>query len=550
MSDINWQATVPSWLSSAFLRGILITDIDMRIRFWNDWLETHTGTPAAEAVGCPLRDLYPDLTERGLLRHYERALVGETSRLSHNAYGYLLPMPAPGRPDLTQMPQDAQIGPLRADGCVIGTISTIEDCTGHDELRQEDTAKSFLADLSAELAKSLDYGATVQRLAQITVPTLADWCLIDICCEGERLAAIAHVDPARARLAEDRYRTQRLQRHQDEQPHMPEQPLLITRVTLAALSLISTDLETLELLRDLEPESCIAVPLKSGGAQIGTMLLARNSARPAYSLGDLALAEEIARRAAMALENVRLYAAAQHARALAEEAVRVRDAFFSIAAHELRTPLTTLLGRAQMLQRLIAQRDEPDERSQRTIQIVVAQSQRLNKMITALLDVSRIQTGRFSIDPAPMNLTTLVRRVVDESRLMIADHPIRFQSPEAPLMIDGDELRLEQMLQNLIGNAVKYSPGGGQVSVILSGGEGRAMIAVADQGIGIAPDAQRQLFQRFYRADSAEAHGISGMGIGLFVVKEIAELHGGEVGVQSDEDKGSTFTVRLPLRQL
>jgi signal transduction histidine kinase len=201
-----------------------------------------------------------------------------------------------------------------------------------------------------------------------------------------------------------------------------------------------------------------------------------------------------------------------------------------------------------MLERWMGKDERVDERSLRAIQIVVSQAQRLNKMITALLDVSRIQTGRFSIEAAPMDLAALLRRVVEESRLALVNHTVQIEGAQAPVMIDGDEVRLEQMLQNLISNAIKYSPRGGVVLVRLAARGGFAIVSVSDQGIGISPEAQRQLFHRFYRAKNAETYGISGMGIGLFVVKEIVELHGGDTAVESVEGRGSTFTVRLPLR--
>jgi signal transduction histidine kinase len=373
MSALDWQAVAPSWLRGALLHGLLVIDTELTIRYWNDWLATYSGYSAPEVLGRPLIELYPDLAARGLLECYRRAMAGETLLLPHNAYGYHLPMPAPGRHDLAQMLQDTQISPLRQEGAIVGAITTIADQTG----------RTLVSD---------------------------------------------------------------------------------------------------EALR------------------------------------------------------------------AAEEAVRLRDGFFSIAAHELRTPLTTLLGRAQMLQRWMLKSGDADERSQRTIEIVVAQAQRLNKMITALLDVSRIRTGRFSIEPAPMDLTPLVRRVVEESRLALASHTIMLDGADEPALIEGDEVRLEQVLQNLIGNAIKYSPGGGLVTVRLSTDEGVALVSVSDQGIGISPEAQRRLFHRFYRAQNAESYGISGMGIGLFVVKEVAELHGGQVIVESAEGQGSTFTVRLPLR--
>jgi signal transduction histidine kinase len=257
-------------------------------------------------------------------------------------------------------------------------------------------------------------------------------------------------------------------------------------------------------------------------------------------------AEEAARRFAEARERARLFEAAERSRATAEEALRLRDAFFSIAAHELRTPLTTLLGRAQLLQKWLEQEDVA-ERDVRTIRIVVKQAQRLNEMITGLLDVSRIQGGRFSIAPLPVNLAALARRVVDEWRPAATQHALMLEGGAEPLIVRGDELRLEQVLQSLLDNAIKYSPGGGEVRVALWRRGSKACVRVSDQGIGIPAAAQGELFHNFYRAENAEAQGLGGLGIGLFVANQILALHGGDIGVESVEGRGSSFTFELPL---
>jgi signal transduction histidine kinase len=300
-------------------------------------------------------------------------------------------------------------------------------------------------------------------------------------------------------------------------------------------------------------------PLEVDGAIVGTLCTIADETERAIERHKFELqlqagerlmsqqAEEAARRFAETRERARLYELAEHSRAAAEEALRLRDALFSIAAHELRTPLTTLLGRAQLLQKWLVRDERTDERNLRTIGIVVSQAQRLNAMITSLLDVSRIQSGRFTIAPLPMSLTALVRRVVEEFQPGLASHSLQFEAGDDPLVIHGDELRLEQVLQGLISNAVKYSPEGGEVLVRVIRGGDKAQVLVSDEGIGIPKAEQHELFHRFFRAENAEAHGIGGLGIGLFVASEILELHGGRISVESAEGKGSTFKVELPL---
>ena len=237
----------------------------------------------------------------------------------------------------------------------------------------------------------------------------------------------------------------------------------------------------------------------------------------------------------------------QQARAEVEAALRQRDGFFSLAAHELKNPLTSLLGNVQMLQRRAERDPALLERYEHNLTAIRNQGQRLASMINGLLDVARIELGQLALERGPLDLRALALRVVDESQPSLVRHSLTLEAGEGPLVVEGDEVRLEQVLQNLIQNAVKYSPQGGAVRVRLERDGAWARITVRDEGIGIPADALPHLFTRFYRASNAARHAISGTGIGLHVVKEIACLHGGTVEAASVEGRGSTFTVSLPL---
>ncbi len=237
----------------------------------------------------------------------------------------------------------------------------------------------------------------------------------------------------------------------------------------------------------------------------------------------------------------------QLARRKAEEALALRNQFLSLASHELKTPLTTVLGYIELLQRRTSKENILNERDQRTLQIIADQTRRLNKMIISLLDISRIETGQLSIEQAPVDVCTLVARVVDDVQAMLPEREIDVLCPSHPLVIRGDELRLEQVLQNLVQNALKYSRPTARIGVVVRQSEAWAYVAVQDRGIGIPQDALPHLFNRFYRADNVDSAKVGGLGIGLYVVKQIVELHGGTVLVESTEGEGSTFTVALPL---
>jgi signal transduction histidine kinase len=235
------------------------------------------------------------------------------------------------------------------------------------------------------------------------------------------------------------------------------------------------------------------------------------------------------------------------ARHEAELAVRARETFLSIASHELKTPLTALYGNAQLLERRARQAGALGEREQANIQVIVEQSRRLTRLMDDLLDHTRLQEGRLTIAHRPLELAALVQRVADDMRPTLTRHTLSVHLPDEPLSVQGDELRLDQVFINLLGNAVKYSPAGGPVEVTVARDGAYATVAVVDHGIGIPDAALPQLFSPFFRAPNAVSKHISGMGIGLFVVKELVELHGGSLAVASEEGVGSTFTVALPL---
>lgn len=236
------------------------------------------------------------------------------------------------------------------------------------------------------------------------------------------------------------------------------------------------------------------------------------------------------------------------ARQRAEAAVVVRDQFLSIAAHELKTPLTSVLGYIQLLQRRMRRTGNVDDRTDHVMTLIAAQSQRLNRLIDTLLDVARINMGQLSLELAPLDLGALTTQVVDEVRVIAEHRTIHVTIPSEACMVQADGLRLEQVLVNLLQNALKYSPNGGDVDVTVQRTPSEARVSIRDTGIGIPAAALPRLFDRFYRVSDA-ATGIGGMGIGLSVVDEIVSLHGGTITVDSTEGVGSMFTVSLPLTE-
>lgn len=391
----------------------------------------------------------------------------------------------------------------------------------------------LLAEASGALATSLDEGAILAAVVRLVVPVTADWCGTFLLDERGN-PGLASFTAA---------------------PHL-QAAGPTSQIAMEALQQARQTLATRELALLPPPapaagptglHAAVAVPLlTSDGRRLGALVLARLGDGRPFTAEDQALASELARRIAVAITHSRLYAQEQLARAEAEAAVQVRDRFLTTAAHELKTPLTPLMGQAQLLQRRLERGLIDPAHDRRSIGAIVTQAQRLNRLITSLLDLERLRRGRIALALAPVDLTALARRLAGELEPSLTSHTLRIEAPpELPLIL-GDELRLEQVLLNLLQNAIKYSPDGGHVSVRIRHGAERIAVEVADQGVGIPEAELERIFTPFYRAASAERGAIPGLGVGLALVHEIVTLHGGSVMVQSTEGAGSTFTFWLP----
>jgi two-component system, chemotaxis family, CheB/CheR fusion protein len=223
----------------------------------------------------------------------------------------------------------------------------------------------------------------------------------------------------------------------------------------------------------------------------------------------------------------------------------LQEEFISIAGHELRTPLTALRGYLAMLQRHL---HDADDRTQRYLAVSLDMVDRLVGLINDLLDVGRLQTGRFDLALEPTDLSSLVTRTLEMAQSMTTTHALEFETPSQQINVAVDPARLQQVLLNLLTNAIRYSPDADRVIVRLSTDDGNVNLSVEDFGVGLSRDAASQVFSRFYQGDTAKANGPQrGLGLGLFISKEIINAHGGEILVESEPEQGSTFTVRIPL---
>jgi PAS domain S-box-containing protein len=410
------------------------------------------------------------------------------------------------------------------------------------EQRRAQATAAFLADATAVLSTGLDYPSTLEKLANLMVPRLADWCAVDV-QEGETLrrVAFAHQDPAKLELARE------LERRYPRDPAAPRGVHNVIRTGTAELYEEITDqmlvagtrdAEHLALSRALGLKSAMVLPLLARGRALGALTLATAESGRRYEAADLTLGWELGRRAGMAVDNARLYREAT-------DAVRVRDEFLSIASHELRTPLAALMLQVSGVLRLL-QKGTPlgPERIVDRLEKAASSGARLEKLIDELLDVSRITSHRLKLERETVDLVALV----EETVARMAEAASRAGSPiqlvaSGPVSGSWDRLRIDQVITNLLSNAIKY--GAGQpVQVTVGEGGGRAVLTVKDAGIGIEPEHQGRIFDRFERAVSDRHYG--GLGLGLWITRQIVEAHGGSIRVVSAPGEGATFTVELP----
>ncbi|MDQ3707284.1 MAG: PAS domain-containing sensor histidine kinase [Chloroflexota bacterium] len=235
------------------------------------------------------------------------------------------------------------------------------------------------------------------------------------------------------------------------------------------------------------------------------------------------------------------------ARKRAEEAVQLRDDFLSVASHELKTPITAIKGYAQVLNRNPQLAALGNERVTRSLKSIVSQADRMSLLVNEMLDISRIESGHLQLTLEPMDLVAMCEEVVSQMQILSEQHAINVSATERPIFTAADRERIGQVLVNLLENALKYSPGGGDIAVNITREQDRAVVSVSDRGIGIPAEEIAHLFQRYYRAPNASSRNYGGLGLGLYISQQIVRQHGGSIWAQSQVGEGSTFFFSLPL---
>ncbi len=406
---------------------------------------------------------------------------------------------------------------------------------------QAERRSALLAKAGALFSESLDYEETLATLGRLCVQSLADWCVLDIVEDRDiRRVAGACRDPAKEPLLErlrQRYPTRWDSHHPAASCLRTGKPVWIPDCTDDSLRSRCENDGHVELVRQLGTRSFQAVPLVARGQTLGA--LSMGSGTPGrYGHSDLDLAQEVALRAAIAIDNARLHRETQRA-------VRVRDEFLMVASHELRTPMTSLTLSLRTLQRAerSAKPDLPDVMSQ-SVELAARQGKRLNRLIGDLLDVSRIEAAWLPLTLSEVELGSIVRDVAErfEAEVAAASCPLTIRS-DAPVTGHWDPSRIDQVVTNLLSNAVKFGAGK-PIEIVVGEEAGRARLVVRDHGMGIDPAHQARIFERFERAVPVQHYG--GLGLGLHISRRIVEAHGGCLRLESRPGAGSAFTVELP----
>ncbi|HEX8245713.1 MAG TPA: GAF domain-containing sensor histidine kinase [Longimicrobium sp.] len=443
----------------------------------------------------------------------------------------------------------AELRRLRGEAAAEGAAPALEaERAARAQAEAGEKRYAFLAEVSSLLDASLDYEITFQKLARLVVPSLADYCLIDEAEPGGGLRRIAraHVDPEKEKiLYTNTYHPpvseeEDLSRHPVLRVIRTGLPLLVADFTPEMVDVIAHDDDHRGRLATLDLRSYIIAPLAARGRVLGAITLAAacESGRH-FRATDVALAEEVARRAALAIDNARLYT-------LAQQAIRAREAVLAVVSHDLRNPLAGILLNATMLLDM-APRGLLEPWMVDNLRQVVGSVEQTNRLITDLLDVARMEeSGGIPLDRGPVDARPLVMAAVRMLQPLAAARGVELVNDAAdPLPVVADPDRVVQVLSNLLGNAVKFTEAGGRVRVGARTYGGEQWFAVSDTGVGIPVEHQPHVFDRFRQVGRDRR----GVGLGLPIARGIVEAHGGRIWVESVPGAGTTVHFTLPAAE-
>jgi PAS domain S-box-containing protein len=499
-----------------------------RVILSQDWEALH-GIPAGTFAGtfeAYQSDIHPEERE-SVMRSIQMAVEQGTEH--HAEYRLVWP--------------DGSVHWIEARGRVLRDesgepVRMIGICMDIKERKQTEQSLQFLADASRSLVKLVDYQGTVQKVVGLAVPSFADACAAHLVDEDGELHQVAakHVDAGKRELVEGIGRlVQVLSDRQISPSHVfrSGRSAMVAEISGTIPESVLQDDAHLRILRELNPKSYICVPLPLQGKAIGTLTFITSESCRHYTPADLAVAEDLGHRVAIAIENTQLYAQVK-------DADRRKDEFLAMLAHELRNPLAPIRSGLDLLS---------TQGVDGTVGLMQEHLQHLIRLVDDLLDVSRIMRGKIKVHKDKVRLNDIVERSLDAIRpLMEAqNHEVTVSMPSSPIWLDADAVRMSQVITNLLCNAAKYTENGGHIWLSVEEQGEQAVIVVRDSGIGIDKALLSRVFDLFTQGDRTLDRSQGGLGIGLTLVKELVEMHGGQVEARSEgAGRGSEFTIRLP----
>jgi len=424
-------------------------------------------------------------------------------------------------------------------GATIGCRTAFIDIS---ETKQLETKLRLLSEAGPALTSSLDSSAILDAVARIAVPELAGLCMVDVLGESGEIERplVAFADPTKQKLLARRLKQLTPSPGQTIQARVIEsgEPVLLPELSDQIRERIIRHHAHPDAMRAAGIRSLIVVPLFARGRTFGALTLAVVTSHERYSFSDLQLAQDLATRSALAMDNARLYVEAQNA-------IAARDTIVALVSHDLKNPLAVIFMTAARMLKVPGRKDRRAE-SRKFIESVHRSAERMNRLIQDLLDVSSIEAGQFSIDKRPQPVTSLVVEAVEAVQVQAAARSLRLETrlPQGNLCVDCDADRVSQVLANLLGNAIKFTEPGGTILVRVEPRASGVLFSVADTGPGIPVPHLPHVFDRFWRTPDPARKGT---GLGLSIAKGIVEAHGGRIWVESQVGQGSVFFFTLPL---
>jgi PAS domain S-box-containing protein len=507
--------------------AIISKDLDGSVTSWNQAAERMFGYRAAEIVGKSIRVIIPadrqneedDVLRR--IRKGEKVDHFETVRR---------------RKDGSAIAVSLTVSPIHgSDGRVIGASKIARDITEQQRSRERN---AILSEVGAVLASSLDYHATLTNIARAAAASFVDYCVIDLMeSDGAlRRVATAHRVPERQTILEQARRYTPPHRSPIARPLRTGQPVLLTAVTLHDIDAMTVDDDHKRVMLALGPRSLITVPLIAHGRAFGILTLVRTEGSPAFDEADCDLGLELARRTALAADTARMYDELV-------QAVRTRDEVLAVVSHDLRNGLGTILTAARLL--LESSADGP--RRTRRLETIARTCAGLNRLMQDLLDVARLEAGQgLTLERQPHDASALLREGCELLTHQAEDKSIEFECEVGAELgaVSVDRDRFLQVLSNIIGNAVKFTPEGGRISVKAERIADSIQVSISDTGPGIKPEDLERIFESYWQAARTARLGT---GLGLPIAKGIVEAHEGRIWANSRPGFGSTFHFTLPL---